>query len=437
MSLPGDPPPHTLSRDLFDALAAGQGGPEATRTLVEAQRSKHTALVRGITLSAARAADTEQARFARHGHEVLVAAQHRDPVAAAQAICYPAVGAWAMRTLRGNTKGAGSGLARLSAVAAAAAIRAGLDVEVAVLADAGTVSLPSLGVVYTDADAVTVRSFPDGAEIYWPGGQVMIPSDSDEKASGWHGLRRPELTGLDLVIDDLDPFRMPAVTGIAPRLSARDAADWQTALQQGYELLACVHQPIAADVAAAVTAVVPIMPSAHGQVSSSSPETFGAIAMSKPPDPYTCAATLAHEVQHLKLCALIDIVWLTRPDDGRRYYAPWRADPRPVAGLLQGAYAYLGVTGYWRAQRACAPDDVQLRADSEFARWRAGTARVIGTLLSTGQLTSEGRKFVEGMSETISAWGREPVPGEARATALEKSQRHLARWELDNGPAPG
>ena len=107
------------------------------------------------------------------------------------------------------------------------------------------------------------------------------------------------------------------------------------------------------------------------------------MAMSEPPDPDTCASTLTHEVQHLKLCAVLDIVRLTRPDDGSRYYAPWRTDPRPIAGLLQGAYAYLGVTEFWRRQRQLATGAAELRADGEFALWRAGTARVIDTLLSS------------------------------------------------------
>jgi HEXXH motif-containing protein len=45
-----------------------------------------------------------------------------------------------------------------------------------------------------------------------------------------------------------------------------------------------------------------------------------------------------HEVQHLKLAALLDIVTLTMPGEHDRYYAPWRDDPRPLSGLLQGTY---------------------------------------------------------------------------------------------------
>jgi HEXXH motif-containing protein len=73
-------------------------------------------------------------------------------------------------------------------------------------------------------------------------------------------------------------------------------------------------------------------------------------AMSARPDRYTCVPTLVHEIQHLKLRALLDLITLTLPDDGSRYYAPWRPDPRPVSGLLQGAYAFLAVSVFWRRQ---------------------------------------------------------------------------------------
>src|SRR5581483_10387130 len=136
-----------------------------------------------------------------------------------------------------------------------------------------------------------------------------------------------------------------------------------------------------------------------GHVSSSSPETFGTVAMSRQPDRYTCAVTLVHEVQHLKLSALLDLVPLTLPDDGQRYYAPWRTDPRPASSLLQGAYAFLGVSGFWRRLRqAAAQTAVRQRADAEFARWRAAAAQTVTTLRSTGRLTAAGQDFTAEMA---------------------------------------
>jgi HEXXH motif-containing protein len=429
---------HELSRDLFDALAAGGGGPQAIRKLTAAQDSKHGLLLRGI-VHAAQTAGADQARLARHGWDVLIAAERLSPHVVTRTLRYPSVGAWAVRTLR--TLGGGAGApgahpAGLAAVAAAAAIRSGLDAEVQVRPEAGVVALPSLGAARVNADLATVHSSAGHAEIRWARGRVGIPSDPQLDAPGWQGVRRVRAGNLDIGLDDLDPFRMPAVPGLAARLSDGAAGEWTQAIQRGWQLLAADHPEVAAEVAEATSVVVPLSPSVHGQLSSSSPETFGAIAMSQPPDPHTCAVTLTHEVQHVKLGALLDVVRLTLPDDGRRYYAPWRDDPRPVAGLLQGAYAHLGITRFWRTQRHVASGPAQLRADGEFALWRAGTARVIDTLLSSRRLTAAGLDFVRRMSETATAWRDEPISAQARAFAARESGRHLTRWERTNGPVP-
>jgi len=429
---------HAIPRDLFDALAAGGGGPEAIGVLAAAEHSKHTTLLRGV-LAAVLRGDADQARCARLGWEVLDEIDRHDQAAAARVMTYPAVGAWAIRTLSALDPDGGApapASARLAEVAAAAAIRSGLDVEGPVRPVAGVVSLPSIGAARADAESAVVTSRDGQAEIRWAGGKAEIPSDTHRDASGWLGLRSIQADGLAIVIDDLHPFRMPAVTGLAPRLSAREARDWQQAAQAGWRVLAVGHPSIAVEVAAAISVIVPLSRSAHGQLSSSSPEAFGAVAMSAPPDPDTCASTFTHEVQHLKLCAVLDIVSLTRPDDGRRHYAPWRADPRPVAGLLQGAYAYLGVTEFWRRQRQLATGAAQLRADGEFALWRAGTARVIDALLASDQLTPVGVDFVQGMLGTAGPWAAEPVSAQARAFAAQAARSHLAQWELDHGPVP-
>ena len=162
-------------------------------------------------------------------------------------------------------------------------------------------------------------------------------------------------------------------------------------------------------------------------------ESFGTVAMSRQPDKYTCAETLVHEAQHLKLCALLDLVPMTRrPDDGQRYYAPWRTDPRPASGLLQGAYAFLGVSGFWRGQLACRLGTaVRQRAQAEFARWRDGVALVVETLLGSGQLTEDGENFVATMARVLDAWWREPVP--APRSSSRGTSDHTWPSHAENG----
>jgi len=418
----------------FDAIAAGGGGTDAIRELARSQYSKHLLLLRGV-LQAAEAVGDAQARPAREGYDLLAAVQNYDPFVAEATIRYPSVGAWAQRTLRAlqaNVAEPGARPAGLCAVAAAAAVRAGMAAEAEVPPIAGTVVLPSLGAAVVDGSTAIVRSSVGAADVRSAHGRVEIPPDPHHDGPGWLGLRRIHVGEFSATLDDLDPFRMPAVPGLAPRLNPREAAAWTRAIERGWRLLAANHPSVAAEVAAAIAVIVPLGGAVHGQDSSSSRETFAAIALSQPPDPYTCAVTFAHEVQHLKLCALLDVVDLTHPDDGRRFYAPWRPDPRPIDGLLQGAYAYLGVSGFWRTERHLTAGPMRMRANREFALWRAGVARVIDTLQESGRLTAAGRDFVQGMSKTVSAWQHESVPAEAGAAAYRQAESHLSRWESDN-----
>ena len=427
--------PHRMPPDLFDALAEGGGGPEAVRVLAAAQYSKHLLLLRSV-LTTARAAGHGQAALACRGYDLLTDAQRHNAAAADAVIRHPSVGAWALRTLRalrGGPAMSGAEPAGLCAVAAAAAIRARLSADIEVPPIGGAVMLPSLGSAAVAGGSATVRSAASGAAVLSAGEWIDIPADPHRDAPGWQALWHLRTGPFEVLIDDLDPFRMPATPDVAPRLGAADLNRWDAVFHDAWRLLTEHHPEIAAEVVGAIRVIVPLSMPPRGQVSSSTAENFGAIALSEPPDPRTFAVTFAHEVQHLKLSALLDIVGLTRPDDGRRFYAPWRDDPRPVSGLLQGAYAYLGVSGFWRRQRHLDHGTAGIRAHAEFARWREAAANVVETLQSSGLLTPAGLDFVDGMTRTLDPWQHEPVPAEALALARSEAEQHLADWHAANG----
>ncbi|HEV2371298.1 MAG TPA: HEXXH motif domain-containing protein [Streptosporangiaceae bacterium] len=324
----------------------------------------------------------------------------------------------------------------LRAIAAAAAIRAGISTEIEVPTVSGLAMLPSLGGAAVDDGVAVVRQGADGAEVLSAGSPIPVPGDPNQEAPGWFAVRQLRAGSFTALIDDVDPFRMPAEPTVADRLRSADIDRWNTVLQEAWALLVTHHSDIARELAAAIRSVVPLAPPAHGQVSTSSAETFGAVALSKPPDARVFAVTLVHEVQHLKLSALLDIVRLVSPDDGRLFYAPWRDDPRPVGGLLQGAYAYVGVSRFWRKQRLLDRGDDALGAHAEFARWRAAALFVVETLEVSGGLTPAGMEFVQGMAHTLRGWQEEAVPKEAQQLADDDAQEHLARWQSANGPVP-
>jgi HEXXH motif-containing protein len=410
---------HVLPSDQFVKLARGEGGTDAIATLVAVEHSKHAILLSGV----AKMAQGDDDEIAMAGYQLLARAQRHDRAAADQVIRYPSVSAWALHTLNGDQSPPGALPSGLATVAAAAAIKAGIDTEIEVPVVNGTVMLPSLGAADATGGTAVVRT--GTAQIQ--SGNLRVTARPG--ASGWRELRRIRAGSLDVVIDDLDPFRMPAPDGEPTgRLTPDQVAELSTSLHDAWDVLSPAK---AEETAAIVSVIVPYQAPESGLVSTSSPQSFGAVAMSRQPDGYTCAETLVHETQHLKLCAVLELVALTLPDDGQRYYAPWRPDPRPASGLLQGAYAFMGVSGFWRGQQT-APE-VSQRAYAEFARWREGAALVSGTLLDSGQLTEAGKDFVSEMARVLDAWGQEPVPRDALELARRKADLHEEQWRADNG----
>ena len=443
-------PTHQISASTLSALASGGGGADAVRPLVIAQHSKHLLLVWGV-MDTSRRTGHAQAGHARRGYELLADIQRHAPGVVEAVLRHPSVGAWADRTLRlmltqerpaPGARMACDEPAQLAALAAAAAIRARYPCALEVPVRGGVITLPSVGQVALPPESAPdgladVRYTPRGARVIVGRRLVLIPRDTKADGPGWRGLRAVHATArgmtLRLMIDDLDPHRMPALEGLSSRLGHAEAARWQRILRRAWNLLANLPGTAAEEIEAAIRVLTPLRRPADGDMSASSREVFGCVALSPPTDGLALAVTLAHESQHAKLGALLDLVTLTRPDDGQRFYAPWRDDPRPIAALLQGAYAYLGVSGFWRWQRHAEQGAAAARAHAEFARWRDAASMATRVMLVSGQLTEDGHTFATGMAETLRDWADDEVPPAALAKARADNERHRLAWLRRHG----
>lgn len=434
---------HVIPAALFDALAGGGGGPAAVELFAASQRSKLLLLLR--TLIAAPGADRGRYPPAR-AFDVLAAVQAASPAGARavdRVLAYPSVAAWAAATARGTASGPAPEPGHLAGAAAAAAVLGRVGTEVAVPVRAGRIVLPSLGVAVVgppdlDGDAV-VRVGAGGAVATAGDLQVAIPTgDLAAGVAGWVGLRRlrAEAGGLtlDVALDDLDPFAFPPGLDDVERTAATEPDRWQRSVGAAWRLLARHHPDAAAEIAGWASALVPVTSAPGRHSSATGRDGYGAVALSQGLDPRLCALFLSHEVQHAKLGALLDLVVLVHDPGGTRWYAPWRDDPRPPAALLQGAYAFLGVAGFWRRQRQVEDGADALHAHTEFARWREQSAVAVRTLRASGTLTPAGRRFVGGMAAALAGLRAEPVPPEAAARAGAAAARHRAAWLRRNTP---
>jgi HEXXH motif-containing protein len=236
---------------------------------------------------------------------------------------------------------------------------------------------------------------------------------------------------INVRLEDADPRR--ALLGLPPttaRLTAPEVAHWQACLERAWNLLVSRHRPAAEVLATVVRVIVPVLPdpAARG-VSATSADAYGAIAMSAPADHVELAVGMLHETQHSLLNAVQHLFDL-HTEPRALGYSPWRDDPRPVSGMLHGAYAYLAVTRFWRTEHRADPGN-QLAA-FEFARWRAAVASTAESLLARDALTPAGRRFVTALHDEVHQWLADPVDPEAARLAAAAGLDHELRWRLRN-----
>ena len=430
---------HLLPEAAFTALAEGVGDPATIRLLRDAQLSKHLMLLHAIAEAAGGGA-RGPAAF-RAGYELFARIQAANPDAAAWLLGLPHLGAWAHDCLIHIQQGSTADFGHFACAVAAAAVRIGFRFELDVPVRNGRVQLPGLGSLQIADPSSWIRLGCDGERVIdgdhlqgdW---RLLVPDDGSGGAiPAWSGtpMVRAVADGLawDTLLETGDPYldryTMPMSAGLSPD----EILHWRHRLQAAWEVLARHHRWAAGPIADGLSVVVPLTPhSDTNLVSATTPAAFGAIATSWPPDPVTLAETLVHEFQHVKLCGLMDMVPLVE-SGGEMVYAPWRQDPRPASGLVQGVYAHLGIVRFWEAQRHAEtnPDDV-LRAQVHFARWGPTIDPAVHTLLETGCLTAAGVRF----ADLLRARGRElvsePVPGNVQQIAREVALDHWLTWQI-------
>lgn len=438
---------HRIPADVFDALARGDG--DTGGVLRAGQRSKRLLLLRELVAAVrSRAPGTVTDAHVAEAWAALADLQRRDRHAVDEVLLQPHVGAWVTLCLRDLSAGGAvrpKDIGHLGAVVASAALRAGQGVEVATYVDDGWLTLPTYGAAQLAGwhGWCRIRSRPRAGdvELVMADRRAAVPLGPDPEPGGtWLPLRRLRSSTDGLVIDvsieDLDPYRSCGRLPVTARLDDRAVERWQAQMDEAWALLVDDHRPHAAAMEAGVACLVPLRPTDTApQLSATCHEAVGAMAMTPPRTPLTLALALVHEFQHTKLWVLLDLVpLLDRPPVDRLFYAPWRPDPRPLRGLLHGAYAYLGLSRFWEAHRhhrSSSPPDRRV-AHFEFAVQRVQVRRALTELRRSGRLHPLGARFVGGMARTVSALERRTVPSLPGSLARIACVDNAVSWRLRN-----
>jgi len=432
---------HPLPEAAFTELADGGGSPATMRRLGDAQRSKHLMLLHAIAEAAA-GPGPGSAAF-RVGYEQLARIRDTAPGAAAWLLGLPHLGGWVHDTLIHLDQGTAADFGHFACLVAAAAIRTGLPVDLDVPVQDGRVRLPGLGSLLVASEKSWVRLRSDGARVtagdeFAAEARRMVPDDgtgAGAGVAGWSGTRAIRAAGCGpawtVLLETGDPYLDRYTLPMRTAMPTGEVADWRERVSSAWQIVAGRHRWAAQPMADVISVIVPLTPRSDTDlVSATTPAAYGAIATSWPPDEVTLAETLVHEFQHVKLCGLLDLVPLTASGD-QRVYAPWRQDPRPAGGLLQGIYAHLGIVRFWQAQQHAETDpDGLLRAQVLFARWRPTIGETVQTLRETGSLTPAGVRFAERLRAQQQQLMSAPVPARAAQVAAEVALDHRLTWQL-------
>jgi uncharacterized protein len=372
-------PAHVLAPGAFDALAAGPGDADALRTLAQTRLSLTRALVAAVASEDGAWKDSELRQAAAEGWRVLCALDAEYPQAVRDIFSHPYTHAWAVRCLR-PPRDADPDLdrAHMAGLAAAAAVRAGATAKLPMPVRDGALHLPTIGMLRIDGGSART------AVVSVSQRELTVAS-----SGGWQSVRRLTDGLLRVTIEDLDPFRDCQEWPPADRLSEAQWQEWQRDLPAAGSRLATALPDYARVLGTGLRSVVPLRPNAAGDRSATARQAFGAVAIALPRDPGNLDALVLHEFQHVKLHALVDLRQLFDLEDTRRLRVPWRPDPRPIEGVLHGAYANLALAHLWQARGQAGRGRYDL--------YRAWVCDATATLLAMDVLTGDGERFVAGM----------------------------------------
>ncbi|MEU9861029.1 HEXXH motif-containing putative peptide modification protein [Streptomyces sp. NPDC047971] len=416
-------PPHAAA---LAELARTRSATRSAALLRSTLHARRLLLLKALSVRVHRHRDAVDAAVFRRFAEswgLLERVEDRHPGVVRDLLDYPTTGTWlATALMEPLGPGLDRHLARLDILAVTAALRSGAPLDVTVDAPGGALSLPGVGRLRAaGAGRVRIRARSRTVLIQGPTRRapvVLVLADRRSGAltgggPGWTGLR--VLSGSAARLDDLDPYRVPpGGIGSPARAGSEhamtDRAAWSACWRSAQDLLARTDPARATEVRRSVRALVPLVSRGPGSSGATLSVAPGAVLTSLPSGAQDMAETLVHEVHHGKLATLHELVPLYLPGRAAVHRVGWRSDPRPIAGVLHGAYAHLALTDLWRraATAEGVPTPWRISAGQQFDRFHDQVDDALTILLESDELTSEGREFVHQMRLHHASLGAAP-----------------------------
>lgn len=442
---------HGLIDSDLAALASGSFTTALMSRLQSAVFSRNALLMEDLRRGVRASQAGEVSDVVESAVRVLAAVQAHSPGVIRKLLISPHFGLWVADTLirvRAESRPDGSPaiaareLGHIASFAVAAGLMTRHHFQIQVPVHDGAIVIPLIG-------RVGIPGTPEWVEIRLDeyGARLMSNDEADGRSSAaarnllndrpaWTEAERLTSScgslSLHLTLEDSDPC-LGRLSPMPTAVAEGERDEWQSRLNRAWQILVHRHGEVACALADSLSALVPLrVPEDGGVVSAASGWAWGAIALSLPPDPVAFAETVIHEFRHLVLGAAEDIYALIAGGDDGLYYSPWRDDPRPLSGLLQGCFAFAGVAAFWRRERHIGTASERRRAELAFALRRSEVDQATDLLVGTELLTDKGKAIVGAISGQASYWRSDHVSEHAASRACEIAALHEMRWRIAN-----
>ncbi|WP_328297853.1 radical SAM/SPASM protein FxsB, inactivated metallohydrolase extension form [Streptomyces sp. NBC_00435] len=283
----------------------------------------------------------------------------------------------------------GEAARRLTALAAAAVLRGGLDLPAEVVYRDGEVYLPTLGLLRLGEPGTDGRAALHATDEGYAVREEGRPEHRFGPAAGdarWQPVRTwsPGPDEAPVALEDLDPHRNCFARPPRLRLGAGEAEEWRQRLDAAWALLHASVPEFARAAAVGLTTLTPLAggprTAGWGEAGRHGPGALGV--------PYAAgvaetALALLTGRRRARLQALTEVADLYALDGEWQHPSPWRERPVPVSRLLADVHERVAVEAYRRATAAAEP---------------GGTDRInraLDRLSGAAELTSTGKRLVE------------------------------------------
>ncbi|MEL5954423.1 radical SAM/SPASM protein FxsB, inactivated metallohydrolase extension form [Streptomyces sp. CLV115] len=310
-----------------------------------------------------------------------------------EVLSHPYTRTWLLRALEALREGSVRDALRLPVYLVAAAVRAGLDLRAEVGYTDGRLVLPGLGELRIGGSGERGT-----ARVRVVEGGLLVRRDEGDPAErritlspaagpGWRPVRRLVVPGgasgpaLDLVLDDLDPYRDCFAVPAAAALDDRAAADLSGRIGDAWALIGEKAPLRAAEAAGRLTTLTPLTGLAPAEPAVGR-HGRGALGIAADGSAEELALALLRGSRRAELQALADVTDLYAADGSWEHRIPWKEEPVPFSRLLAETYERMALGAFE-------------------PRCLEGVPQALDTLEGAAELTVSGKRLLDLMRKEI------------------------------------